>query len=226
MPVIGSGAAAAAGQGLASAVMPLALPPLPSAAKISIGFHSTVGESRSPFTGTRQVFQWPGEWLTAKVELPPMKADLARAWCAWLALLRGKAGTFLLGDTSQPIPRGVASGSPKVLAWDSSLQALGLQNLGSSPITNYLRSGDWLQLGGSGSKPVRLYMNILDITSTASGNTYNSPIFPRLREIPAVGDPVTLINPVGTFALASNDQSFSVDDAMVYGIAFDAYEAI
>lgn len=223
MPVIGP-AQAQGGQGLTSIAMPMALPPLPSFAKISIGFHNTVGESRSPFTGTRQVFQWPGEWLTARVELPPMKADLARAWCAWLAVLRGKSGTFLMGDSSQPLPRG--AGSPGSLVITGAVPNMVAIAGFVGNTTNVLRSGDWIQLGGSGGKPARLYMNLLDQTSDSGGYCPYCSIFPRLRETPAIYDPVIVLNAVGTFALAANDQSFTVDDAMVYGISFDAVEAI
>src|SRR5438270_4518338 len=91
--------------GLTSAAFPLVLP-IPSFSSIKIGLQGAASVSQSPFTGSRQVFEWPGEYLTAQVALPPMNALKARAWCATLALLRGRSGTFLLGDTSQKQPQG------------------------------------------------------------------------------------------------------------------------
>src|SRR5579863_10241087 len=104
-----------AGIGLNSATYPLALPPFPSGfASIEIYPVPGVAVSRSPFTATRQTYEWPREYWAAKVTLPPMDKDLGRAWAAWLALLNGPGGSFLLTDTSLPIPRGSFAGAPVV----------------------------------------------------------------------------------------------------------------
>jgi hypothetical protein len=223
------------GIGLISAVFPLALPPFPDGfATITIAQHPQVSLSRSPFTGSRQVYEWPGDYLLAEVILPPLKRDMARAWVAWMSLLRGESGTFLLWDTSMRIPRGTVAGAPVVNGASQTGKTLMVRGFTpGAPLV--LRSGDWIQIGDGYVVPARLYMNLLDVTADGSGNaTLN--LFPRLRESPADGSPLITNRACGTFALDLinssktklgnvNCSSFTVDSAMTYGISFDAAEA-
>ena len=193
MPILGL----ARGQtGLTSATFPIAVPQLPSSGNIEIGFNTIVGVSRSPYTGSRQTFRYPaGEWLTATIDLPPMKECLARTWCAWLALLRGQDGTFLAGDTSLPWPRGSINGTPVV---DGAVVAMALTLPTRGWARNaslVLRSGDWVQLGSGLTQ--RLYMNLLDVNSDDSGNAVLN-IFPCIRpEGAADGQQLVVANTQG-----------------------------
>jgi hypothetical protein len=215
-----------AGLGLTSAAMPLAPPAFPYGSKVTIGMHNTVGESRSPSTGTRQVFQWPGEWLTASVELPQMTAANARAWIAFLAVLRGKSGTLQLADSSQIVPRGSVAcvGVQPLFASSDAAGATQIHLSGFVPgAVLVLRSGDWFNFNDG--TQTRLHMVLLDANADSSGNATVS-IFPRLRAATIAGNPIFTWQAYGVFALASNDQSYTVDEAMMYGIKLDAVEAI
>jgi hypothetical protein len=73
---------------------------------------ATAAMSTSPYTGSQQVYQWPGEGWKLDVALAPMKASDAEPWIAFLTSLRGRAGTFVFGDTARKTPQGVATGTP------------------------------------------------------------------------------------------------------------------
>jgi hypothetical protein len=212
-----------AGIGLTSAVFPLALPALPSFASIKVKMHDVVGVSESPYTLSRQSFEWPGKKLFAAMSLPPgTLQDTGRAWVAFLALMRGRAGVCLLGDTSLPVPRGSAAGVPLVNGANQAGMTLATKGwTASAPLV--LRSGDWIQVGTGLTQ--RLYLNCLDVNADASGDA-TLTIYPPLRESPADGASIITQYPKGCFALTSNDREFDVDDALSYGITLSLEEAI
>jgi hypothetical protein len=86
-------------------------------------------------------------------------------------------------------------------------------------ITNVLKAGDFFQLGNY------LYMVVNTESSDGSGNAAFD-IWPNLRVTPGDGDRLIVTNPQGIFRMATNDQAFSIDEALIYGMAFDCMEAI
>jgi hypothetical protein len=77
--------------------------------KIKLSGQSNTAFSQSPFSGGEQVFEWPAEWWLAECSLPPMTRASAEPWNAFLLALRGRSGTFYLGDSGARVPRGIAS---------------------------------------------------------------------------------------------------------------------
>jgi hypothetical protein len=63
------------------------------------------------------------------------------------------------------------------------------------------------------------------MSSDSNGNA-TLDIFPRLRESPADGDAITVLNCVGTFRLAVNQTEWDLDSAFLYGLSFKCVEAI
>ncbi len=209
-----------------SIAYPLSLPSGHRApSRVVMRTNSVVGMSKSPFTGSQQVYQWPGEWWSAEVTLPPMARSDAEYWVAFLVALRGVTGTFLIGDPSSPSPQGSGLGGP--LVFGSSQTGTQLTTSGwSASQSNLLSPGDYLQVGPSESVPLpRLYKALTPVDSDGSGHAVID-IFPRLRESPGSGDAITIHSAVGTFRLAKNTSEWDVDAAKVYGIAFSALEAI
>jgi hypothetical protein len=222
MPILGP-APGSTGIGLTSIDFPIDIPAGLSPASIEISAINAAAIARSPFTGVTQTQEWPNETLSAKVKYPPLTADKARALAALLFALRGPVGTLLLGDTSQPLPRGIASGTPLLdfnhAAGHKSINVKGFD----AGVALQLRSGDWISIG-SGTRKF-LYMNLTDVDSDNTGRaTLN--IFPRLRDFTADATPITVLGAKGIFRLKSNVRTFSVDAAMMYGFEFELEEAI
>jgi hypothetical protein len=124
--------------------------------------------------------------------------------------LRGQTGTFLLGDPDYATPQGtvsscVASGS----AGDDAVSVV---------MTGTLKAGDYIQLGtGSGAK---LHQVLLDQDGDGS-----LEIWPSLRTNYS-NQSVVFNAPKGVFRLATNVTSWSINNASIYGISFEAVEAV
>lgn len=200
---------------------PLTLPTATGIKRVTIRMRSVVAVTESAFTLQRQVQAHQGQRFEATVELPPMVRADADEWIAWLAKLNGQEGTFTMGDPAAASPRGTGGGAPLVN---------GASQTGNSLVTDgwnagegVLKAGDYIQLG-SGST-ARLYKILNDVTSDGSGNA-TLDIWPSLRSSPANNDPITVTSTVGLWRLAGNVSSWDADEATLYGITFDAVEAL
>jgi hypothetical protein len=100
----------------------------------------------SPFTGQQQVYQHPGQFLTASIELPPMDRASAADFVAAMLSLQGIRGTFYFGDPAWTSPRGVGTGLPLIKGANQTGNTIATDGwtLSQSPI---LKAGDWLQIG-------------------------------------------------------------------------------
>ena len=189
---------------------PLTLPTSIGIANITLSANNAVAISQSPFTYQQQIVQHAGKRWTASVSIPPVRRDLAEPWNAFLLALNGPVGTFLLGDPNGKEPRGTSSSATLTGAAGS-----------SSPLitkSGTLLAGDYIQLG---SGATAILHKILE-NKTGSGTI---EIWPPLRS--SVTDAnVVLTNTVGRFRLSSTQQSFSINEASIYGINFDCVEAL
>lgn len=201
---------------------PLALPSHTGIRSIELRATNAVAYSRSPFTFSGQSFAYPGQMWQADVTLPPMKRADAEMWVAWLVSLRGQLGTFTLGDPIGKTPRGALGGTPLVNGAGQTGQDLIIDGCSNS-ITGWLKAGDYIQLG-SGST-ARLHKVLADVNTNASGQA-TLTLWPNIRTAPADNAAVTVTNTVGLWRLASNESSWSVNEASVYGISFTAMEAV
>ena len=189
---------------------PLALPVHTGIRSIEFRTMNAVAYERSPFTFSGQAQAAAGQMWMADVTLPPMQRDDAEKWVAWLVSLRGQFGTFHLGDPLADAARGTAT--------SVSITGSAGSNSVSVSMSGTLLAGDWFGIGGGSTR--RLYK----VTSDQSGSgTLN--IYPSLRS-DASGASADLTYPQGTFRLASNETSWSVNEAAIYGISFSAMEAL
>jgi len=146
----------------------------------------------------------------ASVTIPSVHRDKAAEWKAMLIGLKGPTGTFLLGDPDYATPRGNVSSCVVT-------GTVGEETV-TVVMTGTLKAGDYIQLGsGSGA---RLHTVLID--KTGSGEL---EIWPALRSnyTRATAD---LSSPKGVFRLSSNMTSWSINNASIYGISFEAIEAI
>jgi len=185
--------------------MSIAFPDHTGIANVTMRMVNTTAISTSPFTGVQQTQSYPNERWEADVTLPPMRRADAALWCAWLASLRGRAGTFTMGDPLSAAPTGTATSATVTGAAEA--------NEITVTMTGTLLAGDYIQIG------VGYHMVLAD----QDGNGTLS-IWPALRA--SVTDvAAVLTGAVGTFRLMSDENGWNVNSASQYGITFSAHEA-
>jgi hypothetical protein len=200
---------------------PISLPAAFAMARLTIRANNTVGESVSPFSAAQQVYEHPGQWWEADVQLPPMaRADAEDVLAAFLSL-RGKYGTFLLAAPNATA-RGAGGGTPVVDGASQTGHTLAVRG-GPLSTTGWLKAGDWLQLG-SGST-TRLHKVVADAATDGTGDA-TLDIWPRLRSSPADGATVTIASCKGLFQLADNRVEYDIEPAMIYGYSFACRERL
>lgn len=204
---------------------PLSFPTHTGVASVEITATDVVAVSESPFTFSQQVVRHAGARWSANIRIPAVKRDDSEYWNAFLLRLRGRFGTFLLGDPNAATPRGTASsnaGTPLVNGASQTGNELDIDGLPASQ-TGYLKAGDYIQLGSGSS--ARLYKVLQDANSNASGEaTLN--LWPDLRSSPSDNAPVVVSDAKGVFRLADNQAIWSINNAGFYSIAFTAVEAL
>ena len=203
---------------------PLTLPTDATAQPVSTTFRivRVIAKTESAFTGTQQVYQYPGEWWEAEVTLPPMKHAVAREWVSVLTAMRGCVGQMYLGDWDGRTARGTAStsaGTPLVNGASQTGNSLVIDGATASQ-TGYLKKGDYIQIGSGLTQ--RLHMVVEDANTDGSGNATLS-IDPALRTSPDNNAAITVANAKGVFRL-EGDFEWSADAISTYGITFAVKE--
>jgi len=189
---------------------PLSLPTHTGVAEIELRAKNAVAYSQSPFTFAGQAHAYSGQTWLADVSLPPMQRADAEQWVAWLVSLRGQFGTFLLGDPLNTSPRGTASSATITgSTGDSSV---------SVTMTGTLLAGDYIQLGSAGTATLHKVLQ----DQSGSGTL---EVWPAIRSDQS-GASADLSSAQGRFRLSTNEQSWSINNASIYGISFSAMEAI
>ena len=181
----------------------------------------TVAVSSSPFTGQDQVFQHEGEFWTTQIKFPPMLKDKAAVVIAFLLQLRGRRGTFKLGDQDRKTIQGVATGTIRVNGASQTGNQVALDGFANST-NNVFKAGDYIQIGSF------LYMVTEDVNSNSSGEA-NVKIEQSLRQgIETIADDatVTYSNTTTLFRLDSNETGWDTDQVSKYGISLSATEAL
>lgn len=171
---------------------------------------NAVAVSQSPFTYKQQTISHGGQKWEASVSIPSVRRDKSAQWKAMLVALKGQTGTFLLGDPDYVTPQGTVS--------SCALSGTAGDSTASVVMTGTLKAGDYIQLG-SGSA-AKLHQVLVD----QSGNG-NLEIWPSLRSTYSSSS-VVFNAPQGVFRLANNVTSWSINNSSIYGISFEAVEAV
>jgi len=201
---------------------PLSLPNTIGFNEVSFTAESVIARSESPFTFSQQILKFPGQRWSASVSIPPVSRDLAEDWVGFQLSLNGGENTFLLNDPNSTSPRGQGGGTPLVNGASQTGNSLNVNGATASQ-TNWLRTGDWFQLGSGATS--RLHKVIQNVDTNASGEA-TVYFWPDLRSSPADSDPITLSSPKGVFRLANKVTSWSINEINSYGINFSAIEVI
>lgn len=189
---------------------PLATPTSIGIESIELRAVNAVAVSQSPFTYKQQVISHGGQKWEASVNIPSVHRDKAAEWKAMLVGLKGQAGTFLLGDPDYATPQGTVSSC--VLTGDAG------DDNATVVMTGTLKAGDYIQLGSGSS--AKLHQVLLDQDGDGT-----IQIWPSLRSTYSSAT-VVFNSPKGVFRLATNMTSWSINNASIYGISFEAVEAV
>ncbi|MDB4296090.1 hypothetical protein N9940_00680 [bacterium] len=189
---------------------PLSTPTTIGIESIELRAVNAVAVSQSPFTYKQQVISHGGQKWEASVNIPSVHRDKAAQWKAMLVGLKGQVGTFLLGDPDYATPQGTVS--------SCTLTGSAGDDTVSVVMTGTLKAGDYIQLGSGPS--AKLHQVLLD--QDGDGDL---EIWPSLRS-DYTDATVTFDNPKGVFRLSNNVTSWSINNASIYGISFEAVEAL
>lgn len=201
----------------------VALPKYPAPRRVQFDMQDSVAVVKSIFTGQTQAQQWPGaDSVSVNVDMPPLTADQARPWKAFLMQLRGQACALQLEDPNARHSQGLPGSSVPLVngavSTDNAAMAQTLVTKGWVPSSfRLLLPYDALQIG------YRFHYVLNQVDSDASGNA-TLAIFPSLREQPADGTPIILNRPKGLFRLAQNKRGWSDDYTRITTISFDLTE--
>lgn len=200
---------------------PISLPASFELSSLTIRQCGVVGKSTSPITGIGKIYEHPGQWWEAELTIPPPKSIiLAEEVVAAFMSLRGKAGSLLMGDPLNRAPRGVGGGTPVVDGASQTGNTLAVRG-GPLSTTNWLRPGDWLQLGSGAD--THLHKCLAAGTTDGTGRV-TLDIWPRLRTSPADGATITLAPALGHWELGTNRFEYTIRAAMTYGFSVPLVE--
>lgn len=179
----------------------------------------------SPYTFQEQIHEFPAERWAATIELPPIKGRAnAEAWIAFLAALRGQAGTFEMGDPLGQSVMGTMAGGPAQVYLQHEAQSKTLEIDGLTPNSNgVLLAGDYIQFTLTGKKYIH---KVLTDADTDGSGRVELDIWPVLRVQVANNTDIVTTACKGTFRLATPDQGWDADYLRIYGIEFEAMEAL
>lgn len=177
-----------------------------------------VGVGESPYTFSQEVFEHAGKRWAFDARMVSMERADAEEWIAALASLRGRRGTFYFSDPRGATGRGVLTGTPLVKGGGQTGQTILIDGCGNN-VTNWVRKGDWLQIGTS------LQKSLVDANSNGSGEV-TLELWPGCRSAPGDNDPVTVSSAKGIFRLTSNERGYDIGVGGEYLVTFSGEEAL
>ena len=198
---------------------PLTLPTVTGIKTQNWSMERVVAVTESPFTNQEQVFEHEGAQWKATFSLPPMKKESASVWLAFLMSLRGRRGTFKIGDQDRKTIQGVATGTILVKGAGQTGNAINLDGFANST-NNVFKAGDYIQINSY------LYMISADVNSNSSGEA-TVYVEPSLRSgIEVINDNTTIIytNTTTVMRLDTNELNWDTNKVSVYGISFACSE--
>ncbi len=168
----------------------------------------------SPYTRQEQVQMWAGgEYWAGTLTLPTLSRADAAAWTAALLALRGTTHAFQVQDQAyigMQNPANAFGGQPSLggVPYNGITHAPGTTAITTvgwpANQARVLTPGDYLQIGW------RLHRVVGEVDSDAGGNAA-IPIWPSLRETPAQGTSVDVVQPVGIFRRADKVLNWSTN---------------
>lgn len=194
-----------------------------NAATVQWGSKANTQSLTSPFDGSMQTVEHPGQRWKASVSWPRLPRAQWPVLAAFLSSLGGTAGRF----TFSP-PHGhrratsVISGTVRVKGAGQTGTTLAIDGLPNSVVV--FEIGDFISFNNAASRP-QLHMVAAQATSNGSGEA-TLTITPPMRGSPADNVEVEWDSPVGVFMLVDNEQDAGMHDANRPGRADYSIEII
>ena len=204
---------------------PLLFPTTPAPKSSSFGLKRAVAVAESPFTGAQQTHEYDFALWTAQITLPPMKREDAGNFQAFFSKLRGRRGTFLMGDPDGKTAMGSINTTTTATLHASAAIGAHELTITTSLTTNEttaFKAGDYIQLGTENDS--RLYL-VCENTYTGSQGRVTIHVEPFLKNAHAQGETVTFTNPVGVWRLDDNNLQWDANHVSTYGFSFSCTEA-
>lgn len=201
---------------------PRTLPTHTGIRSITLRAVNVTAVSESVFTLRQQIFKHSGERWEAEVALPAMARAAAEQWLAWLLSMRGREGTFSLGDPLGGTPQGSAGGTPVVNGASQVGDSVSIDGCTTSQ-TGWLKAGDYIQLGAGAT--ATLHKVLQDVASNATGQA-TLDIWPAITTAPGDGATVVTSSAKGVFRLAGSSTEWTSNEIAHYGIVFPAVQVI
>jgi len=199
---------------------PLSFPTNLGISSFMLGLRESIGRNESPYSFDEQIYDNMGQMWELEIGLPNMKRDDAEDFNAFLLKLRGRYGTFLVGDPNAATPRGTWAGTPVVDGGSQTGYNLNVKGFDAGAT---VKAGDYFSLGSGAN--THLHKIITDGTADGSGDL-TLEFMPMLRASPADNDALTSSGAKGLFRLDSNISPFQINQESVYSIKFRAKESL
>ena len=198
----------------------ITMPSTPAFSASTWSIKRAVAQSRSPFSGHEQVYEYSMACWQATVTLPPMKRSQAGAWQAFFLKLRGRANTFLMGDPDgTSLLAGTGNVPQSALVVGSDVIGQTSVNINMTPNSKEFKAGDYIQFGTGATS--QLHMIVAD--KTGDGEI---TIEPALMVAISSSTTVTLSDTKAVMRMDSNDLGWDADHVSKYGFSFSCTEAI
>ena len=199
---------------------PLSLPTSPKFSQSTFEILRKTGFTESPFTGKQQVHEYPYALWRATLSLPPIKQSDWNNWSVFVMQMRGRRGTFLLGDPDCKT-QGTATGT--ILSNGSTNAGATQISLDGFTNTGTIVKGDYIQIGADGSNTLHL----VTATATASGGAMTVNFEPATRS--AIANNTSVIfgaNAKGIFRMDSDVYGWEANAVSLYGFTFSCTQAL
>lgn len=202
---------------------PLSFPTALGIETFEYGVRHAVGRTQSPFDFSEQTVDFGGQMWKIRVTIPLMNRDTAEIYNSFLLKLRGRKGTFLIGDPAGNEPQGSFAGTPLVDGAGQTGDTINLKGFTPSA-SDVIKSGDWFQLGTGSTSTLHKFLE--DADADTSGLVQNMPISVDIRTAPADGASIITTGAQGLFRMAANYTPISINSNTLYSVSFEAMEAI
>ena len=201
---------------------PLTIPTTPGFSHSNIRLAKSIGITTSIFTFHSQVQQFDGEVWTGEFKLPPMIRSQAGQWQAFFMQLRGRRGTFRLGDPDNTSLLGAATGTIRVNGASQVGNQVALDGFANST-TDVFKKGDYIQINSY------MYLVTDDASSNGSGEA-DVKIEPALRQsIETISDNTIITygsSAKTVWRMDDNTLGWDGDRVSRYGFNFSCTEAL